>query len=88
MEVTKSRFGEIHSIVTETKNNKLKTNVGKKVVTKNSMEELIKETASRNIKSAKDRFNVILDNDISKLSGLKKYVKSQTKILYIFRLLK
>ena len=52
------------------------------------MEELIKETASRNIKSAKDRFNVIVDNDISKLGGLKKYVKSQTKILYIFRLLK
>ena len=89
--MTKSRFDEIQSIVTEAKSNKLKTNVGKKVVKLNSMEELIKELASRKIKSkkeAKHRFNAILDKGISKIAGLNKYTKNQNKILYIFRLLK
>ena len=39
------------------------------------MEEFIKNIASRKIKSkkgTKDKFNAILDNDISKIAGLKK----------------
>ena len=88
IEVTKSSFGEIQSIVTEAKNNKLKTNVGKKVVTVNSIEDLIKDIASRKIKLGKDRFNIILDNSSSKIAGLKIYTKSQNKILHIFRFLK
>ena len=88
IEVTKSSFGEIQSIVTEAKNNKLKTNVGKKVVTVNSIEDLIKDITSRKIKLGKDRFNIILDNSSSKIAGLKIYTKSQNKILHIFRFLK
>ena len=40
-------------MATEAKNNKLKASVGKKVVMVNSMEELIKDIASRKIKSKK-----------------------------------
>ena len=53
VKVTESRFDEIQSIATEAKNNKLKASVGKKVVMVNSMEELIKDIASRKIKSKK-----------------------------------
>ena len=55
------------------------------------MEVLIKDIVSRKAntkKEAKDRFNAILDTDISKIAGLNKYTKNQNKILYIFRLLK
>ena len=55
------------------------------------MEELIKDVASRKVKSkkeAKHRFNAILDKGISKIAGSNKYTKNQNKILYIFRLLK
>ena len=55
------------------------------------MEVLIKDIVRRKAntkKEAKDRFNAILDTDISKTAGLNKYTKNQSKILYIFRLLK
>ena len=42
-------------MVNEAKNNELKTSVGKKVITVNSMEEIIKEIASRKIKYKKSK---------------------------------
>ena len=43
VKVTRNIFGEIQSIVTEAKSNKLKTTADKKIVTVNNMEELIKD---------------------------------------------
>ena len=63
----------------------------KKFITVSSMEELIKDIASRKIKSKKEakyRFNAVLDNGIGKIAGLKKYTKNQNRTLNIFTLLK
>lgn len=83
VEVIKDRFGEMKSIVTEAKTNKLKTSVDKKIITVKSMEELVKGIASRKIKSkkeAKGRFNAKLDNGISEIAGLKRYAKNQNTV--------
>ena len=76
VKVTRNIFGEIQSIVTEAKSNKLKTTADKKIVTVNNMEELIKDSG-RISKKAKDRFNAILDNDIT---GLNNWFKNIQKI--------
>ena len=49
VKVNKERFNEILSIVTEAKSNKLKTSVDKNIVTVNSVEELVKDIASKKL---------------------------------------
>ena len=49
------------------------------------MEQLIEHISSKNLnqaKEAKDRFNAILDSDLSKIANLKKYTKNQNKLWY------
>ena len=55
----------------------------------NSMNELIKDIASRKDKyeEIKDRYNAIIDNDISKIVTLKTYTKNENKTLDIVTLL-
>ena len=53
VKVTRNIFGEIQSIVTEAKSNKLKTTADKKIVTVNNMEELIKDIAEELAKKQK-----------------------------------
>ena len=89
VKVTKNRFDEIQSIATETKNNKLKTTIGGKTI--NSVEELIKDTASRKTecKKALDRYNAILDSGVNKIINLKYiHTKNQNRILDIFSMLR
>ena len=90
IKVSKERFNEILSTVTEAKNNKLKASVDKNIITVNSVEELVKDIASKklNLKETKSKFNTGLDNDISKIAGLKRYTKIQNTVLNIFKLLK
>ena len=54
----------------EAKSNQLKTSVGKKIITVNSIGELIKGIASRKFKRkvAKNSCDAILDNDIKILT--------------------
>ena len=49
VKVNKERFNEILSIVTEAKSNKLKTSVDKNIITVNSVEELVKDIASKKL---------------------------------------
>ena len=49
IKVNKERFNEILSIVTEAKSNKLKTSVDKNIITVNSVEELVKDIASKKL---------------------------------------
>ena len=82
VKVAKNRFDEIQSIVTEAKNNRLKTSVGKNIITVNSIEELIKDVASKKNKSkreTKNRYNAILDDNISKIVGFKNIQKIKVK---------
>ena len=82
VKVAKNRFDEIQSIVTEAKNNRLKTSVGKNIITVNSIEELIKDVASKKNKSkreTKNRYNAILDDSISKIVGFKNLQKIKVK---------
>ena len=53
------------------------------------MNELIKDIASRKDKyeEIKDRYNAIIDNDISKIVSLKTYTKNENKTLDIVTLL-
>ena len=60
VKVPKNRVDEIQSIVTEAKNNKSKTNVGKIVITVNNREELIKDTACGKIEKKKQKTSSIL----------------------------
>ena len=60
VKVPKNRVDEIQSIVTEAKNNKSKTNVGKIVITVNNREELIKDIACRKIEKKKQKTSSIL----------------------------
>ena len=53
VKVTRNIFGEIQSIVTEAKSNKLKTTADKKIVTVNNMEELIKDIVEELAKKQK-----------------------------------
>ena len=55
----------------------------------NSINELIKDIASRKDKyeEIKDRYNAIIDNDISKIVSLKTYTKNENKTLDIVTLL-
>ena len=55
----------------------------------NSMNELIKDIASRKDKyeEIKDRYNAIIDNGISKIVSLKIYAKNENKKLDIVTLL-
>ena len=53
VKVTRNIFGEIQSIVTEAKSNKLKTTADKKIVTVNNMEELIKDKVEELAKKQK-----------------------------------
>ena len=75
--------------MTEAKNNGLKTDVDRKTIMANSMNELIKDIASRKDKyeEIKDRYNAIIDNDISKIVSLKTYTKNENKTLDIVTLL-
>ena len=84
------KINEILSTVTEAKNNKLKASVDRNIITVNSVEELVKDIASKklNLKETKSKFNTGLDNDISKIAGLKRYTKIQNTVLNIFKLLK
>ena len=49
VKVNKERFNEILSIVTEAKSNELKTSVDKNIITVNSVEELVKDIASKKL---------------------------------------
>ena len=49
VKVNKERFNEILSVVTEAKSNKLKTSVDKNIITVNSVEELVKDIASKKL---------------------------------------
>ena len=60
VKVPKNRVDEIQSIVTEAKNNKSKTNVGKIVITVNNREELIKDIACGKIEKKKQKASSIL----------------------------
>ena len=53
VKVKRNIFGEIQSIVTEAKSNKLKTTADKKIVTVNNMEELIKDIVEELAKKQK-----------------------------------
>ena len=53
VKVTRNIFGEIQSIVTEAKSNKLKTTADKKIVSVNNMEELIKDIVEELAKKQK-----------------------------------
>ena len=53
VKMTRNIFGEIQSIVTEAKSNKLKTTADKKIVTVNNMEELIKDIVEELAKKQK-----------------------------------
>ena len=53
VKVTRNIFGEIQSIVTKAKSNKLKTTADKKIVTVNNMEELIKDIVEELAKKQK-----------------------------------
>ena len=90
VKVTKNRFDKIQSIVTGAKNSKLKTSVDNKIITLNSIEELIKDIASIKLKykETENRYNAIRGNYISRIVVLKEYTKNQNKILDIFIVLK
>ena len=60
VKVPKNRVDEIQSIVTEAKNNKSKTNVGKIVITVNNREELIQDIACGKIEKKKQQTSSIL----------------------------
>ena len=49
VKVNKERLNEILSIVTEAKSNELKTSVDKNIITVNSVEELVKDIASKKL---------------------------------------
>ena len=51
----------------------------------NSINELIKDIASRKDKyeEIKDKYNAIIDNDVSKIVSLKTYTKNENKTLDI-----
>ena len=55
----------------------------------NSINELIKDIASRKDKyeEIKDKYNAIIDNDVSKIVSLKTYTKNENKTLDIVTLL-
>ena len=55
----------------------------------NSINELIKDIASRKDKyeEIKDKYNAIIDNDVSKIVSLKAYTKNENKTLDIVTLL-
>ena len=55
----------------------------------NSINELIKDIASRKdkYKEIKDKYNAIIDNDVSKIVSLKTYTKNENKTLDIVTLL-
>ena len=55
----------------------------------NSINELIKDIASRKDKyeETKDKYNAIIDNDVSKIVSLKTYTKNENKTLDIVTLL-
>ena len=54
----------------------------------NSINELIKDIASRKDKyeEIKDKYNAIIDNDVSKIVSLKTYTKNENKTLDIVTL--
>ena len=81
VKVTKNRFDKIKIIVTGAKNNKLKTSLDNKIITLNSIEELIKVIASIKLKykETKNRCNAIIDNYISKIVVLKNIPKIKIK---------
>ena len=70
VKVSKSRFVEIQSIITEAKKNKLKVNIDGKNIMANNIEglaEYIEILGRGDIrhKKAQNRYNAIIDNDMS-----------------------
>ena len=67
VKVSKSRFVEIQSIITEAKKNKLKVNIDGKNIMANNIEGLAEYIGRGDIrhKKAQNRYNAIIDNDMS-----------------------
>ena len=67
VKVSKSRFVEIQSIITEAKKNKLKVNIDGKNIMANNIEGLPEYIGRGDIrhKKAQNRYNAIIDNDMS-----------------------
>ena len=76
--MTKNRFNEIWSIVTEVKKNKLKTSLDGKEFTLDDAESLLEGIISRKIDEteAKIRYNDIVDDVDTKLKSYKKSKKN------------
>ena len=67
VKVSKSRFVEIQSIITEAKKNKLKVNIDGKNIMANNIEGLAEYIGRGDIrhKKAQNRYNAIIYNDMS-----------------------
>ena len=87
--VSEKRFNEILSIITEAKNNRLKTNVDEREIILDNAESLVKDVSNGKIdkREFKKKYNNIVDN-VEKILDKPMLTKSQNKIVGILLLLK
>ena len=87
---SKNSSDEIQSIITEAKKNKLKATIDWNNITVNNTERLVKHIASGKIrhKKAQNRYNSIMENDVSKIFNSRKYELQKKLRKDIFRKLK
>ena len=89
IKISKKRFNEILSTVTEAKNNGLETNVDGREVTLDNAESLLKGVGSGKIdqREFKKKYNNIVD-DVEKILNGSMLTRNQNKVVEILSLLK